>query len=121
MGLDARPPHAVPAVQSTSMKWLRRGLLVLVACYVLLFSAVGLAMMQTPARFGAFMRYMPAPVVWGALPAPRMWLWARKGTLAEGDTAPDFTLRTATHRNERVTLSSYRGDRPVVLVFGSYT
>ena len=103
------------------MKWLRRGLLALVACYVFLFSAVGIAMRQTPARFGAFMRHMPAPVVWGALPAARMWMWARKGTLAEGDMAPDFSLRTAKQRSERVTLSSYRGEKPVVLVFGSYT
>jgi peroxiredoxin len=50
-----------------------------------------------------------------------MWLWARKGTLAEGDMAPDFSLRTAQDRARRVALGSYRGQRPVVLVFGSYT
>jgi peroxiredoxin len=49
-----------------------------------------------------------------------MWLWARKGTLTQGDVAPDFTLSTI-DRSRQVTLSSYRGDRPVVLVFGSYT
>jgi hypothetical protein len=103
------------------MKWLRRGLLTVAVCYVLLFSAVGIAMMQTPERFGAFMRYMPATVVWSGLPATRMWMWARKGTLAVGDVAPDFSLRTAKNRSERVALSSYRGEKPVVLVFGSYT
>ncbi len=37
-----------------------------------------------------------------------------------GDTAPDFELSdtTGTHT---VKLSSFRGDRPVALVFGSYT
>jgi peroxiredoxin len=50
-----------------------------------------------------------------------MWLWARRGGLAEGDLAPDFNLRTTQDRARRVSLSSYRGDRPVVLVFGSYT
>ena len=101
--------------------WLRRVAVGLFVVYVVLFSAVAVAMMQPPERFGAFMKHMPAPVVWGALPAKRMWLWARRGTLAEGDLAPDFSLRTTQNRARRVTLSSYRGQRPVVLVFGSYT
>jgi hypothetical protein len=103
------------------MKWLLRGIVALVVVYVVLFGSVAIAMMQTPERFGAFMKRMPAPVVWGALPAPRMWLWARRGNLAEGDLAPDFNLRTTQDRARRVSLSSYKGDRPVVLVFGSYT
>jgi len=40
--------------------------------------------------------------------------------LKVGDEAPDFTLQTY-ERNDRVTLSSFRGGRPVVLIFGSYT
>jgi peroxiredoxin len=40
--------------------------------------------------------------------------------LKMGDEAPDFILETY-ERNDRVTLSSFRGDRPVVLIFGSYT
>jgi hypothetical protein len=102
------------------MKWVVRLGTVLVACYVVLFTAVLAAMLQPPERFGLFMRYMPAPVVWGGLPASKMWLWARSGTLAEGDEAPDFTLPTL-DRRQTVALSSFRGERPVVLVFGSYT
>ena len=45
---------------------------------------------------------------------------ARLTALETGEVAPDFTLPTLDHR-ERVTLSSHRGRRPVVLVFGSYT
>ena len=101
-------------------KWTVRGVVVLVAAYVALFSTVTVAMMQPPERFGQVMRYLPAPLVWGLLPAPRIWLWARKGTLTEGASAPDFTLSTL-DRTSRVTLSSHRGARPVVLVFGSYT
>jgi hypothetical protein len=101
--------------------WLLRTALVVVVLYLALFSAVMTAMLQPPERFGAFMKHMPPVVVWAALPAPRMWLWARKGTLSEGELAPDFTLRTAKDRQQRVTLSSYQGQRPVVLVFGSYT
>jgi hypothetical protein len=103
-----------------SLKWLWRGILVLVASYILLFAAVLSAMLQPPARFGQFMKHMPAALVWGALPAPRMWLWARRGDIQEGSPAPDFTLTSHDH-SRRVTLSSHQGDRPVVLVFGSYT
>jgi hypothetical protein len=103
------------------MNWLFRGILALILVYVVLCGSVAIAMMQTPERFGAFMKRMPAPVVWGATPARRMWLWARRGDLAVGDPAPDFDLRTTQDRARRVSLSSYRGDRPVVLVFGSYT
>jgi hypothetical protein len=102
------------------MKWLLRGVLALVVLYVAFFGAVAVAMLQPPERFGSIMKRMPAPLVWGALPAPRMWLWARKGDLKEGNPAPDFTLSTH-DGTSRVTLSSHRGQRPVVLVFGSYT
>ena len=101
-------------------KWLVRVVLVLVAAYVALFSTVALAMMQPPERFGQVMKHLPAPLVWGLLPGPRIWLWARKGTLKEGVPAPDFNLSTLDHTS-RVALSSNRGVRPVVLVFGSYS
>lgn len=42
------------------------------------------------------------------------------GGVAPGTLAPDFTLRPP-DGGEPVTLSSFRGDRPVALVFGSYT
>ena len=102
-------------------KWIKRGLVVLFVCYFGLFATVMWAMRLPPARFGAFMRHMPAMVVFGALPAEQMWLYARKGALSEGDMAPDFSLPTVQDKSHRVTLSSYRGSKPVVLVFGSYT
>jgi hypothetical protein len=102
-------------------RWLLRAALVLVILYVALFSSVMAAMLQPPERFGAFMKRMPPALVWAGLPASKMWLWARKGTLSQGELAPDFNLRTAKNRNQRVALSSYQGQRPVVLVFGSYT
>jgi len=101
-------------------KWLLRGVLTLVVLYVAFFGAVLAAMLQPPERFGQAMKYAPMPLVWGALPGPRMWLWARDGHLSEGEAAPDFTLSTL-DRKGQVTLSSHRGQRPVVLVFGSYT
>lgn len=41
-------------------------------------------------------------------------------TLKVGDPAPDFKLRTVDGKRE-VRLSDFRGQRPVVLIFGSYT
>lgn len=38
-----------------------------------------------------------------------------------GEMAPDFTLAYADNRPRKVTLSSYRGKKPVALIFGSYT
>jgi peroxiredoxin len=45
---------------------------------------------------------------------------ARKGQLDVGDLAPDFSLDTPDHKST-FQLSSMRGQKPVVLVFGSYT
>jgi hypothetical protein len=104
----------------TSMKWVMRVVVALAAVYVAFFGAVLAAMLQPPERFGAFMRHVPEAAVWRGLPASHMWLWARRGALAEGDFAPDFTLSTVDH-SRRVTLSSFTDQRPVVLVFGSYT
>jgi hypothetical protein len=101
-------------------KWIARVIALLVVLYVALFAVAGYAMLQPPARFGQIMKRMPQALVWATLPAPSMWKWARRGDLKEGDLAPDFTL-SSQDRSREVTLSSHRGDRPVVLVFGSYT
>ena len=102
------------------MKWLARILVVAAVGYAAFFAAVFAAMHQPPARFGQFMAHVPQAAVWAALPARHMWLFAREGHLKEGDPAPDFTL-SMHNREGQVTLSSHRGKRPVVLVFGSYT
>jgi hypothetical protein len=93
---------------------------IVIALYVAAAGGIVWAMLQPPERFGQIMMHLPQPVVWAAFPAPRMWTWARSGHLQEGDQAPDFTLATYDH-SSTVTLSSHRGERPVVLVFGSYT
>ena len=100
--------------------WILRGVTLLIVLYAALFCTVAIAMLQPPERFGQIMKRLPEPLVFMLLPAPRMWMWARAGSLSEGDIAPDFTLATM-DRSGEVTLSSHRGDRPVVLVFGSYT
>jgi hypothetical protein len=101
-------------------KWLARISVALIGAYVLLFLGVAWPMTRPPQQFGRIIRHLPMPLVWGVLPGPKMWAWAREGSLREGDSAPDFTLPTLDNA-QRVTLSSHRGARPVVLVFGSYT
>ncbi len=53
-------------------------------------------------------------------PLKPIMLLARSGRLRVGDSAPDFRLSTP-DGSSTVQLSDFRGQRPVVLVFGSYT
>ncbi|HWC15814.1 MAG TPA: hypothetical protein VG498_02320 [Terriglobales bacterium] len=94
-------------------------LLVLVCGYAALLAAMHRAMHQPPEQFGRFMSKMPVAVFFIA-PFETMWMRARAGNLKIGDPAPDFTLPTQ-DKTAHVTLSSIRNDKPVVLVFGSYT
>lgn len=77
------------------------------------------AIMSRPVVFGQVMRHVPEPLMM-VLPFRRLWFVARAGHLRVGDAAPDFNLPTRDKR-ARVELASFRGNRPVVLVFGSYT
>ena len=55
-----------------------------------------------------------------ALPFKPLWQVARAGRVSIGDMAPDFSLESTDHKSS-FRLSSLRGEKPVVLVFGSYT
>jgi hypothetical protein len=72
-----------------------------------------------PERFGAFMAKLPA-AFYLVLPFETLWFQARAGSINVGDAAPDFTLSTL-DKSGTARLSSFRGSKPVVLVFGSYT
>jgi hypothetical protein len=95
---------------------------IVVLCVVLYAAAtvtIYTAMRQTPERFGAFMSHVPGPAM-AVLPFRPLWMSARAGALHEGDQAPDFTLPLL-HSDRKVTLSSEYRQKPVVLIFGSYT
>jgi AhpC/TSA family len=102
---------------------LKRRLLQITAVIVLLYFSVlaGLAyaMRQPPETFSRVMMHV-GPVPFLLFPFESMWKNARQGHVQVGDTAPDFTLPLLDHSSQ-VTLSSFRGSKPVVLVFGSYT
>jgi hypothetical protein len=93
--------------------------LALLLPYPLLFVGFYIAMCQSPEFFSGVMS-KTSNVVFSIFPFRRMWLSAREGSLRVGDEAPDFSLETY-DRKSRAQLSAFRGKKPVVLVFGSYT
>jgi hypothetical protein len=95
------------------------GLAAVAALYLLALVGLYTAMRQPPERFGAIMAHVPMPAMM-VLPFRQLWMSARGGHLSIGDPAPDFELLTADH-SRSVRLSSEYRERPVVLVFGSYT
>ena len=96
-----------------------RVLLVLAIVYAALVAGLAMVMRQPPDKFGAVMAKVP-PCAFAVLPFETLWMPARAGHLHVGDAAPDFALGRL-DGGARVQLSSFRGQRPVVLVFGSYT
>lgn len=98
--------------------FLRYAIPVLVV-YVLLLGGLFTAMLQPPPVFGHIMSKLPS-FAYFLFPFEPLWLVARKGHLKTGDVAPDFALKTA-DRASQVSLSSFRGQKPVVLIFGSHT
>jgi hypothetical protein len=93
--------------------------LTLTALYAALTAGLFWAMCQPPDEFGRIMRHVPMPSMM-VLPFRPLWMIARGGQLQPGDAAPDFELMTH-DKSETVRLSDFRGEKPVVLVFGSYT
>jgi hypothetical protein len=89
-----------------------------VLIYVVMLTAL-LGVMRQPELFGRVMAKVPKPLMM-IIPFKYMWFLARAGHLQVGDPAPEFSLPTP-DRKARVRLSSFRGHKPVVLVFGSYT
>jgi len=91
-------------------------LLVVWLCFL---GAVYQLMRQPPERFASAIAKLPGPALM-LFPFETLWSRARAGALQVGDQAPDFHLPTL-DKTSQVSLSSFRGSKPVVLVFGSYT
>lgn len=101
------------------MRWLGISLAVLAGLYLAVSAGLYAAMRQPPERFGAIMAKVPM-VAMMVLPFRPLWMSARGGVLQVGDAAPDFVLPTV-DGSRKVRLSEEWRERPVVLVFGSYT
>jgi hypothetical protein len=92
---------------------------IVAAVYATLCGALFTAMLQPPARFAGVMNHAPWPAI-VILPFRPLWNVARSGPTIVGEAAPDFDLET-TDLKDHFRLSSLRGQKPVALVFGSYT
>ena len=107
-------------------RWRRRLLISLLAAasiWLVLCGALFAAMLQPPDRFGQIMARVPKAAfpLMAVLPFETLWNRARGGDLSVGEPAPEFELETVDSAGARVRLSSFRGEKPVVLVFGSFT
>ena len=91
----------------------------LLGAYIVLCLGLFAAMCQPPGVFGSIMSRVPMPLLM-LFPFEPLWVLARSGALEVGEPAPDFDLPTP-DKNFHIRLSSFRGHKPVVLVFGSYT
>src|SRR2546426_1158620 len=100
------------------MRFWKRMAAALVATYLILTGALWVAMNRPPDTIGQVMKYVPTPLII-VLPFQPLWLHARNGALRLGDAAPDFNLESVDHKT-KVHLADER-NRPVVLIFGSYT
>lgn len=101
------------------MRKILKAALILLLTYSLMLVGFYTVMCQRPEVFSSFMSKTPT-IVFLLFPFKSMWLSARAGHLKVGDEAPDFSLETY-DKNSRVQLSDFRGKKPIVLVFGSYT
>jgi hypothetical protein len=111
----------MPEAKKTSSIWkvLAKVALAFVGLYAVLTTLLFGIMLQSPDRFAAAMKHVPWPLL-AALPFKPLWQMARAGQVKVGDMAPDFSLESPDHKSS-FRLSSLRGEKPVVLVFGSYT
>lgn len=80
---------------------------------------VNWAMHQPPEVFGHVMAKMPMPGYF-VLPFETLWMRARNGQLSVGDTAPGLAVKKLEDHTP-TDLASLWVEKPVVLVFGSYT
>ena len=103
-------------------KWRRPAMVGASVCFVpwiCFVSFIGWAMRQPPEVFGHVMGRMPMPAYF-VIPFETLWNRARKGNLQVGDMAPALQAKRL-HETTSVDLGSLWAERPVVLVFGSYT
>ena len=102
-------------------KLLLRAFIVLALAWLFACGAIYAAMRQPPESFARVMARIPGPVAFLAFPFETLWTHARAGELKPGDLAPDFSL-TKVDKSSSIQLSALTAkQRPVVVIFGSYT
>jgi len=97
------------------------GLSLLAVLWIFACGVLYRAMQRPPEAFGRFMTRVPVPLGFILFPFETLWTHARAGSLQVGDRAPDFSL-VKLDKTAQVRLSDLTAQqRPLVLVFGSYT
>ena len=109
----------MPRPKRSPLRLLAILLSILAGLYILTLGVALGAMYLPPEGFARVVARTPG-LVWTVAPFSKLWTLARAGGLDLGDQAPDFRL-SAHDKSSHVSLSSFRGSQPVVLVFGSYT
>ena len=101
-------------------RWLLPIAAICFAAWLALLGYVDWAMRQTPEVFGSVMAHVPMPAFF-VLPFETLWMHERAGHIHPGDQAPAFTVRELQGAEAPVDMAALWTERPVVLVFGSYT
>src|SRR3954452_16996153 len=114
-------PQAIvaPKRKRSFRKWLVPAAGVLLPAWLCFLGYINWAMHQPPEVFGQVMARMPMPAYF-VIPFETLWSRARKGHVAVGDIPPHLAenrleVETPVH------LDSLCIEKPVVLVFESYT
>jgi len=105
-----------------SRRWKQIAATTLTVVFVLWLGLVGLMwreMHHPPEVFARFMSHMPWQIFL-VVPFETLWTRARAGSIAPGDSAPDFSLEKV-DKSGSLRLSEINQGRPVVMIFGSYT
>jgi len=102
-------------------KLLIKAFILLALAWLCACGAIYVAMKQPPESFARVMSHIPGPVAFVAFPFETLWTHARAGHLKQGDLAPDFLLMQLDRANSIQLSTLTAKQRPVVLIFGSYT
>ncbi len=106
-------------INNKTKRWLGRTAFLLFILWIGFVGYIYRAMRQPPEVFGHVMASMPMPAYF-LFPFETMWTHARGGTLQPGDIAPSLMVKKLEDKSP-IELGSLWAERPVVLVFGSYT
>ena len=110
---------SAPKKKGRWRKWLLPGAGVLFVLWLGFLAYINRAMHQPPESFGHVMARLPMPAYF-IIPFETMWSRARAGHVHVGDAAPSLTVKRLDDKTP-VELSALWAEKPVVLVFGSYT
>jgi len=100
-------------------RWLLPAAGVLFVAWIGFLAYINWAMRQSPEVFGHVMARMPMPAYF-VIPFETMWSRARAGHVNVGDAAPSLEVKRLEDKTP-VELGSLWNEKPVVLVFGSYS